>query len=68
MTTAQLGSRDTPFAYGVVPDPTARGQILYFDLPRLSPLQFNLSTGGITTRQQLIEKIKAAILQRLESD
>lgn len=68
MTTAQLGSRDTPFAYGVVPDPTARGQILYFDLPRLSPLQFNIPTDGITDRRQLIEKIKAAIRQRMESD
>ena len=39
---AELGRRDTPFAYGVVPDPAAHGQILFFDLPRLSLLQFKI--------------------------
>lgn len=65
---ASVGRRDTPFSFGVVPGRTQHEQLVYFDLPRLSPLQFNISTDGITTRQQLIEQIKAAILQRLESD
>lgn len=65
---AALGRSDTPYSYGAVPNPEGKGQILYFDLPRLSPLQFNIRTTGITTREQLIERIKRAITERLESD
>ena len=65
---ATLGRTDTPLSYGVVPDPEGEGQIIYFDLPRLSPLQFNIRSGGITQRQQLIERITAAIAERLEFD
>jgi len=61
-----LGRGDTPFSYGVVRDQTAGAQIVYFDLPRVSPLQFNISTVGITTQKQLIDKIKEAIRERLE--
>ncbi len=63
-----LGRGDTPFSYGVVRDQTAGAQIVFFDLPRVSPLQFNISTVGITDRRQMIERIKAAILERLEID
>ena len=63
-----LGRTDRPFSYGVVEDPEGGGQIIYFDLPRLSPLQFNLRTAGITHRQELIELIQAAISERLEYD
>lgn len=64
----QLGRSDTPFSYGAVSDKPTEEQIVFFDLPRISPLQFNIPTVGITDRQQLIERIKAAIVERLESD
>ncbi len=63
-----LGRADPPFSYGVVRDQTAEAQIVYFDLPRVSPLQFNISTEGVGTRRQMVERIGAAILERLESD
>ncbi len=63
-----LGRGDTPFSYGVVRDQTAESQIMFFDLPRVSPLQFNIPTVGITDGRQMIERIKAAILERLEID
>ncbi len=64
----ELGRGDTPFSYGVVRDQTAGAQIVYFDLPRVSPLQFNISTIGVDTQRGLIERIGAAILERLEID
>lgn len=64
----ELGRSDTPFSYGAVFDPPTGGQILFFDLPRVSPLQFNIPTIGITDRRQLVERVKAAIAERLESD
>lgn len=65
---AELGRRDTPFSFGVVPDQTPDTQLVFFDLPRVSPLQFNIMTTGITDRRQLIERVKAAIAERLEGD
>jgi len=64
----ELGRSDTPYSYGVAVDRESAEQILYFDLPRVSPLQFNIILRGITERQQLIERIKAAIMERLEND
>ncbi len=64
----ELGRSDTPFSYGVVPDQTPNTQIVFFDLPHISPLQFNIPTVGITDRQRLIGRVKAAIAERLESD
>ena len=64
----ELGRSDTPYSYGVTFDRETSEQILYFDLPRVSPLQFNINLGGITTREQLLEHIKAAIMERLEVD
>ncbi len=61
----ELGRSDTPFSYGVVSDETAGGQIIYFDLPRVSPLQFNLRTAGLDSRRQIVDRIKALILLRL---
>ncbi len=61
----ELGRSDTPFSFGVVIEKTTDSQIVFFDLPRISPLQFNIPTVRITDRQQLIDKIKAAIVERL---
>lgn len=65
---AELGRTDSPFSYGAVNDPEGDGQIVYFDLPRISPLQFNISTSRIKTRRQLIARIKRAIEERLAID
>ncbi len=65
---SELGRSYTPFNYGVVEDQSTGGQIIYFDLPRLSPLQFNIATQRITNRQGLIERIKRAITDRLSID
>ncbi|MDQ3688334.1 MAG: hypothetical protein M3430_22450 [Acidobacteriota bacterium] len=66
---AELGRTDTPFSYGVVDEEgAAGGQIVFFDLPRVSPLQFNLLTDGLSSRRQTVDRIKAMILQRLGDD
>ncbi len=62
---AELRRTDTPFSYGVVRDQNSGGQIVFFDLPRVSPLQFNLRTDGLDTRRQVVDRIKALIVQRL---
>ena len=36
----ELGRSYTAFNYGVVEDQPTTGQIIFFDLPRLSPLQY----------------------------
>ena len=64
----ELGRTDTPYSVGVVDDQAAGGQIVFFDLPRISPLQFNLTTNGVAGRQQLIDQIKAAVIERLGID
>lgn len=64
----ELGRSDTPYSYGVAVERETSEQILYFDLPRVSPLQFNIKLGGITMREQLIERVKEAIVERLEGD
>ena len=61
----QLGRTDIPFSYGVVQDQDSGGQIVYFDLPRVSPLQFNLRTDGVGSRRQIVDRIKAMIVERL---
>ncbi len=60
-----LGRGDTPFSYGVVRDQDSGGQVVFFDLPRVSPLQFNLRTDGVDTRRRVVDRIKALIVQRL---
>ncbi len=62
----ELSRTDTPYSFGVVDDQATGGQIVYFDLPRVLPLQFNVTTSGVLGRQQLIDKISAAIVERLE--
>lgn len=66
---AELNRTDTPFSHGVVEEEgIAGGQIVFFDLPRVSPLQFNLRTDGSNTRRQIVERIKAMIVERLEDN
>ena len=61
----KLGRSDTPYAVGVVAHQAAGGQVVCFDLPRVSPLQFNVMTKEVSRRQQLIDKIKSAIGERM---
>ncbi len=61
----ELGRADTPYSVGVADEQVTGGQIVFFDLPRVSPLQFNVTTNDVSGRQQLIDKIKAAIVERL---
>ena len=61
----ELRRTDTPYAVGVVDDQAAGGQIVFFDLPRVSPLQFNITTKDVSGRQQLTDKIKSAIVERM---
>lgn len=63
-----LGRDDTPYTYGAALDPETSEQIVYFDLPRVSPLQFNISTAGATDRVDVIERIVRAIRFRLTDE
>ena len=54
----RLGRDDTAYNYGAALDPTTGGQIINFDLPRVSPLQFNITTAGASGRVELIERIR----------
>lgn len=60
-----LNRDDTPYTYGAAIDPETNHQIVYFDLPRVSPLQFNISTAGAQNRAELVERIVRAIRSRL---
>jgi hypothetical protein len=64
----RVGRDDTPYTYGAAPDHDTGEQIIYFDLPRVSPLQFNVSVKGIAGREELVERIERAILERLADD
>lgn len=65
-----LGRRDEPYSYGIAPDPDDAGrQIVYCDLPYVSPLQFNVEFeggGGDFSREPLTKLIGQAITRRLE--
>ena len=60
----ECGRSDTPYSYGAVPDTVTNQQVVFFDLPRLSPLQFNVSTEEVTDRTGLVAKIRRAITER----
>ncbi len=64
----ELGRTDTPFSYGVVQDQDSDGQIVFFDLPRVSPLQFNLRSDGVGSRREIVDRIKATIVERLGAE
>ncbi len=61
-----LGREDGVFSFGVVDDQESGGQLIYFDLPRLSPLQFNVSIPPDTSREQTVELIHRSISARLK--
>lgn len=64
---AALGRMDEPYNYGIAEDKSSGRHILYFDLPYVSPLQFNIEFDGVNlSRESLIEIIKQAIKRRLE--
>ena len=59
---------DTPYTYGAAIDPETGEQIIYFDLPRVSPLQFNISTKGATVREEVVERIVRMIRSRITDE
>lgn len=61
-----LGRSDEPYSYGVANDYDPGQLIIYFDVPRISPLQFNLTFDDHVSREHLVERIKEAIKRRLE--
>lgn len=64
----RLGRDDTAYNYGAAIDTATDEQIIYFDLPRVSPLQFNVSTAGAGGRVELIERVRWAIADRLAAE
>jgi hypothetical protein len=60
-----LGRSDEPHSYGVAEDREAGRPIIYFDLPRISPLQFNVYFESGTGREAIVELVIEKIKQRL---
>ncbi len=62
------GRCDTPYSYGAAPDSETGRQLVFFDLPRLSVLQFNVSTEEVSDRAGLVAKIRRAITERADTN
>lgn len=62
---APLERTDEPYNYGVAEDQRSGQQILYFDLPYVSPLQFNITFAGDLGREAVVDMISQAITQRI---
>ena len=64
---APLGRTDEPHNYGIARDRSSGRLIIYFDLPYVSPLQFNIEFDGRDIgREALLALIGQAIKRRLE--
>ena len=65
---ANLGREDvTMYHHGVAMDEGSGQQVVYFDLPKISILQFNIYVAPeITSRGELLARIRAEIKKRLE--
>ncbi len=50
----------------MVDDEASEKQLIYFDLPRISPLQFNLTLERSLSRNEITHRIKEAIQTRLK--
>lgn len=64
---AALGRSDEPYSFGVAEDREAGRHIIYFDLPRISPLQFNVYYESGTAAEAIVDLVTEKIRQRLES-
>lgn len=64
----ELSRHDDPYRYGIVRDRDTGQQIIYFDLPRVSPLQFNVPFTPGESRKGIVRVIKAEIGRRLDDD
>ncbi len=62
---ATLGRTDEPYSYGAVQDQDHTQHILYFDLPHISPLQFNITVASDMSRESVVEIISQAIKRRI---
>ncbi len=64
---SELGRDDGIYSYGVVDESLESGrQLIYFDLPRISPLQFNIRLDHGLSRDKAIAFVKEAIKRRLD--
>lgn len=63
-----LEREDNVYHYGVANDAESGQQVVYFDVPRISPLQFNTYvTPELETRENVIAALRSAINRRLSS-
>jgi hypothetical protein len=62
-----LGRSDEPYSFGVAEDSEAGRHIIYFDLPRISPLQFNVYFDNDLGHEVIVDLVTQKIKQRLES-
>lgn len=61
-----LGRDDGIFSYGAVEDGKSGAQLIYFDLPRVSPLQFNIRLDRGISRDETVAIVQKAIQERID--
>ena len=63
----QVGRSDSAYNYGIVFDDRTMNWVIYFDIPRISPLQFNLTLSShISSESALVEQIRDEISRRMK--
>jgi hypothetical protein len=62
---AELLRYDEPYSYGIAEDAGTDNLIVYFDLPRVSPLQFNVTVPRDVSPEAVTSRIKQTIEKRL---
>ena len=62
---AELPRYDEPYSYGIAAAAGTDNLIVYFDLPRVSPLQFNVTVPHDASPEVMTSRIKQTIEQRL---
>jgi hypothetical protein len=64
---AEIPRYDEPVSYGVADDVGTEWRIIFFDLPRVSPLQFNVPFQARGAHEQEVTRlIKEAVVARLD--
>ncbi len=63
---ATLGRTNEPYNDGAVQHQDPAQHLIYFDLPHISPLQFNITVASDMTREALVEIISKTIKRRID--
>lgn len=63
---AELPRYDEPYSFGIAEDVGTDNLVIYFDLPRVSPLQFNITVPHDASHEAVTSRIKQTIEQRLK--